>query len=216
MNFGKFKRQCIRNGPTNPSLCPGSPQDTFIIVLRYSKARFSKLMLPETTISKITNLKFIKPWFTNKCPALGFPSVWRFTVIWISMLHIILTLSWSLLHNMFVLCNFRVLLLVGHCQIANLEKVKKHKHLSQNQFVCPIWQLSGFWQDRSVRENCAPFYGPRVSKFLSHRIVKSLIIMNFGKLQLQCTRNDIQKASFCPGSTQDTFSSISHQRNISK
>ena len=80
-------------------------------------------------------------------------------------------------------------------------------------FFGPIWQLRGFWQDRSVRKNGAQLYGPRVSSFLSHRIVKSLTFMIFGKLEFQCTRNGFRNPPFCPGSIQDTFimfSSISH------
>ena len=72
-------------------------------------------------------------------------------------------------------------------------------------FVDPIWQLRGFWQDRSVRENGAQLWGPRVSNFLSHRIVKSLISMMFGKLEFECTRNGPQNPPCCPGSHQNTF-----------
>ena len=86
-------------------------------------------------------------------------------------------------------------------------------------FVDPIWQLRGFWRDRNERKNGAQLYGPRVSNFLSHRIVNSLIVMIFGKLEFQCTRNDPQNPPYCPGSLQDTFiiySSISHQHIFRK
>ena len=69
----------------------------------------------------------------------------------------------------------------------------------------PMWQLKGFWQDRSVRENGAQLYGPRVSNFLSHRIVKSLTFRIYGKLKFQCTRKVPQNPRFCPGSIQNTF-----------
>jgi hypothetical protein len=82
-------------------------------------------------------------------------------------------------------------------------------------FVNPMWQLRGFWQDRSERKNGAQLYGPRVSNFLSHRIVKSLMFMISGKFKFQCTRNGSQNPPFCPGSIQDTFitfSSIYHHQ----
>ena len=63
----------------------------------------------------------------------------------------------------------------------------------------------GFWQDRSERENGAQLYGPRVSIFLSHGIVKSLTFRIYGKLKFQCTRNGPQNPPFCPGSIQNTF-----------
>ena len=64
------------------------------------------------------------------------------------------------------------------------------------------------WQDRSARGNGAQLYGPRVSDFLSHRIVKSSISMIDGKLEFQCTRNGPQNPPFCPGSPQNTFISF--------
>jgi hypothetical protein len=55
-------------------------------------------------------------------------------------------------------------------------------------FFDPILQLRGFWQDRSVRKNGAQLYGPWVSNFLSHRIVKSLtfriVNWNFNVLEM--------------------------------
>ena len=69
----------------------------------------------------------------------------------------------------------------------------------------PICQLSGFWQDRSVRENGAQLDGPRVSNFLSHRILKSLTFRIYGKLKFPCTRKGAKNHPFCPGSIQDTF-----------
>ena len=77
--------------------------------------------------------------------------------------------------------------------------------------------IEGVWQDRSVRENGAQLYGPRVSNFLSHQIVKSLVFRIYGKLEFQCTRNGSQNPPFCPWSPQDTFiiySSISHHHNF--
>jgi hypothetical protein len=71
------------------------------------------------------------------------------------------------------------------------------------------------WQDRSVRENGAQLYGPRVYNLLSHGIVKSLTFRVYGKLEFQCTRNGPQNLPFCPGSIQNTFinfSSISHHQ----
>ena len=82
-------------------------------------------------------------------------------------------------------------------------------------FVDPIWQLIRFWQDRNERKHILHLCRPRVSNFLSHRIVKSLTRRIFGKLELQCTRNGTQKPPICPGSIQDTFlifSSISHHQ----
>ena len=72
-------------------------------------------------------------------------------------------------------------------------------------FFGRIWLLRGFWQDRSVRENGAQLYWPRVSNFLSHRIVKSVTFRISGKLEFQCTRNGTQNPPFCPGSPQNTF-----------
>ena len=70
-----------------------------------------------------------------------------------------------------------------------------------------------------MRKNCAQHYGPRVSNFLSHRIVTSLTFRIYGKLKFQCTRNGPQNPPFCPGSIQDTFiiySSIYHQHLFQK
>ncbi len=66
-----------------------------------------------------------------------------------------------------------------------------------------------------MQENGAQLYGPRVSNFLSHRIVKSLTFRIYGKLKVQCTRNGTQNTQFCPGSIQDAFiicSSISRHQ----
>ena len=90
----------------------------------------------------------------------------------------------------------------------------------KNWIFDPMWQLRGFWQDRNERKHLAHLYRPRVSYFLSHQIVESLIFKIYGKLEFQCTRNGAQNPPFCPWSLQDTFiiySSISHQpifRNI--
>ena len=51
----------------------------------------------------------------------------------------------------------------------------------------------------------AQLYGPRVSNFLSHRIVQSSICMMLGKLEFQCTRNGPQNPPCCPGSPRNTF-----------
>ena len=87
----------------------------------------------------------------------------------------------------------------------NSEKTGQNENTAHVFFFCPILQLRGFWQDGSVRENGAQLHGPRVSNFLSHRIVKSSIFMIFGKLEIQCTRNGHQNPPFCPGSPQNTF-----------
>ena len=81
-------------------------------------------------------------------------------------------------------------------------------------FFWPHITIEGFWQDRSVRKNGARLYGRRVSKFLSHRIVKSSTFRMYGKLKFQCSRNGPQNPLFCPGSIQDTFiicPSVSHR-----
>ena len=44
---------------------------------------------------------------------------------------------------------------------------------------CTIWQLRGFWQDRSVRKNGAQLSGTRAWPIWSHKIVKSLIFRIF-------------------------------------
>ena len=93
----------------------------------------------------------------------------------------------------------------GALPTSELGKFGKHKKLSKNIFVCPILQLRGFWQDRSVRKKGAQLYGPRVSNCLSHRIVKSLTLRIYGKLRFQCTRNGPRKPPFCPGSIQNAF-----------
>ena len=56
-----------------------------------------------------------------------------------------------------------------------------------------------------TRQNGVQLYGPRVSNFLSHRIVKSLTFRIYGKLKFQGIRNGPQNPPFCPGSIQDTF-----------
>ena len=82
-------------------------------------------------------------------------------------------------------------------------------------FVDPILQLRGFWPDRSVWENGAQLYGPRVFNFLSHRIVKSLTCRIYGKLKFQFTRNVYQNPPFCQGLSRTplSFSSISHHHS---
>ena len=54
---GKLEFQCNRNGSRNPPFCPGSPQNTFIICLRYFKTTFFKFMFPKEIIPIITNLE---------------------------------------------------------------------------------------------------------------------------------------------------------------
>ena len=56
-----------------------------------------------------------------------------------------------------------------------------------------------------MRENGAQLCGARVSYFLSHQIVKSLIFMIFCKFEFQCTRNGLQNPPCWPGSIQNTF-----------
>ena len=57
--------------------------------------------------------------------------------------------------------------------------IKKEANLSTPPppifFVClSIWQLSGFWQDRSERKHILHRSGPRVPYVLSHQIAKSV------------------------------------------
>jgi len=56
----------------------------------------------------------------------------------------------------------------------------------------PMWQLKEFWQDRNERKHIVQLCGPRVSYFLSHRIVTFFECMICGKLTFQCTRNGTQ------------------------
>ena len=44
---------------------------------------------------------------------------------------------------------------------------------------CPIWGFRGFWYDRNERKHIQRRHRPRVSNFLSHRIVESLKCMIF-------------------------------------
>ena len=74
------------------------------------------------------------------------------------------------------------------------------KHL-----IClPHIAIEGVLTRQKCAENGAPLYGPWVSNFLSHRIVKSLTFRIYGKLKFQCTRNGTQNHPFCPGSPQTT------------
>jgi len=59
-------------------------------------------------------------------------------------------------------------------------------------------------RQKCAEQWCATLWA-RVSNILPHRIVKSLICMIVGKLELQCTRNGHQNPQFCPGSPQNTF-----------
>ena len=68
------------------------------------------------------------------------------------------------------------------CQNKTSRKSKFWKYGKAEKLVQkPMWQLRGFWQDRNKRGNGAQLYGPRVCCFLSHRIIKSLIVMISGK-----------------------------------
>ena len=51
-------------------------------------------------------------------------------------------------------------------------------------------------RQKKCAENGAQLYGPRVSNFLSHRIVKSLTFRIYGKLKFQCTRNGPRNPPF--------------------
>ena len=72
-------------------------------------------------------------------------------------------------------------------------------------FFRPHIAIEGFWQDRSVPKNGAQLVGAWVSKFLSHRIVKSSIFMTFSKLEFKCTRSGNQNHPFCQLSSRNTF-----------
>ena len=66
--------------------------------------------------------------------------------------------------------------------------------------AAPLWVgEGGFWQDRRVQRNGAQLDGPRVSNFLSHRIVKSLTFRICSKLKFRCTRNGPQNPPLWPG-----------------
>ena len=62
----------------------------------------------------------------------------------------------------------------------------------KNWICWPHIAIEGVLTRQKCAENGAQLYGPRVSNFLSHRIVKSLICMNFGKFEFQCTRDGPQ------------------------
>ena len=70
--------------------------------------------------------------------------------------------------------------------------------------LAPYGNWGGFDKTEMCGKWCATLWA-RVSNFLSHRIVKSLSSMIFGKLGFQCTRNGSQNPPFCPGSPQNTF-----------
>ena len=49
----------------------------------------------------------------------------------------------------------------------------------QKKIFCSIWRFRGFWRDRMERKNIAHRFGPRVSNFLSYRIVVFIKIDDF-------------------------------------
>ena len=70
---GKLTFQSSRNGLQNPPFCPWSLQDTFIIYSSISHQHILHKYVPGKTNfenRKSENLKFQKPRFTNKCPAI--------------------------------------------------------------------------------------------------------------------------------------------------
>ena len=62
--------------------------------------------------------------------------------------------------------------------------MKKLKNWSfcQKHIFCPIWRFRQFWRDRTKRKDTLRRHRPRVSNFLSHRIVGFFKIMIFGIL----------------------------------
>ena len=65
---GKLTFQCTRNGFQNPTFCPGSLQDTFIIYSSISHQHVSQKKIENRTSE---NLKIPKPRFTNRSPVLS-------------------------------------------------------------------------------------------------------------------------------------------------
>ena len=58
------------------------------------------------------------------------------------------------------------------------QKTEKPNVRPKNTF-CHIWRFRGFWRDRNERKHILRRNSPRVSNFLSHRIVESLRFMFF-------------------------------------
>ena len=75
----------------------------------------------------------------------------------------------------------------------------------KNWICWPHVAIEGVLTRQKCAENGAQLYGPRVSYFLSYRLVRSLTFRIFCKLEFQCTRNGPQNLPFCPGSIQNTF-----------
>ena len=61
---------------------------------------------------------------------------------------------------------------------SNRPKTEKLDFLPKNIF-CSIWRFRAFWRDRMERTNIAHRFGPRVSNFLSYRIVVFIKIDDF-------------------------------------
>ena len=92
------------------------------------------------------------------------------------------------------------------------KKLGLHENLD---LLTPYGNWWGFDKTEVCGKMVRNLFEPRISKFLSQRIVKSATFRIYGKLEFQCTRNGPQNPWFCPGSIQDTFiliSTISHHQ----